>query len=101
MVLQFILEEPLPCTSFFNVHTAVEYFNNNISIGQLLQHISKSILICKRSRPKPLRKTLQEVFRLHNLLLIMIVIPLVKRTLRFLCVAYASVSFIGVSNLAC
>ena len=34
-----------PC---FNVHTTVEYLNRNIPIGQLLQHISKSIVVCAR-----------------------------------------------------
>ena len=29
----------------------------NVSIGQLLQHISKSIVVCARSRPKILTKT--------------------------------------------
>ena len=30
----------------FNVHTTAEYLNKNFSIGQLLQHISKSIVVC-------------------------------------------------------
>ena len=40
-----------------NVHTSVEYLNGNVSIGQLLQHISKSIVVCARSRPIMLTKT--------------------------------------------
>ena len=39
------------------VHTTVEYLSRNVSIGQLLQHISKSIVVCARSRPKTLTKT--------------------------------------------
>ena len=35
-----------------NIHTTAEYLNGNVSIGQLLQHISKSIVVCARSRPK-------------------------------------------------
>ena len=47
-----------PCTLLcFNIHTTVEYLNRNVSIGQLLQHISKSILVCAGSRPKQLTKT--------------------------------------------
>ena len=58
MVQQFMLEGPRPCTILsFNVHTTAEYFNKNVSIGQLLQHISKSIVVCARSRAKMLTKT--------------------------------------------
>ena len=58
MVLQFMLEWPRPCTILcFNVHATVEYLNKNVSIVQLLQHISKSIVACARSRPKMLTKT--------------------------------------------
>ena len=58
MVLQFMLEGPRPCTILcFNVLTRVEYLNRNVSIGQLLQHISKSIVVCVLSRPKMLTKT--------------------------------------------
>ena len=41
------------------VHTTVEYLSRNVSIGQLLQHISKSIVVCARSRPK---KTLTKTY---------------------------------------
>ena len=41
----------------FNIHTTVEYLNRSVSIGQLLQHVSKSILVCAGSRPKQLTKT--------------------------------------------
>ena len=44
----------------FNVHSAVEYLNRNDSIGQLPQYISKSIVVCARSRPKTKSR---EVFR--------------------------------------
>ena len=61
MVLQFMLEGPLPCTIVcFNVHTTVEYLNNNVSIGQLLQHIPNSIVVCVGSRPKRQTKTYNE-----------------------------------------
>ena len=44
MVLQCMLEGPRPCTIlYFNIHTTVEYLNMNVSVGQLLQHISKSV----------------------------------------------------------
>ena len=47
MVLQFMLEGPRPCTILcFNVDATVEYLNRNVFIGQLLQHISKSIVVC-------------------------------------------------------
>ena len=58
MVLQFMLEGSRPCTILcFNIRTTVEYLNRNVSIGQLLQHISNSIVVCARSRPKSLTKT--------------------------------------------
>ena len=57
MVLQFMLEGPRPCTILcFNVHARVEYLNRNVSIGRLLQHISNSMVVCVRSRPKILTK---------------------------------------------
>ena len=40
---------------WFNVHTTVEYLNENVSIGQLLQHIPNSV--CAGSRPKRQTKT--------------------------------------------
>ena len=40
-----------------HVHTTVEYLNRNVSISQLLQHISKSIVVCAWSRQKILTKT--------------------------------------------
>ena len=58
MVLQFMLEGPRPCTILcFNVRTTVEYLNKNVSIGQLLQHIPNSIVVCAGSRPKRQTKT--------------------------------------------
>ena len=58
MVLQFMLEGPRTCTILcFNIPTTVVYLNKNVSIGQLLQPISKSIAVCARSRPKVLTKT--------------------------------------------
>ena len=54
----YMLEGLRPCTFLcFNIHNAVAYFNRNVSIGQLLQHISKSIVVCARSGPKMLTKT--------------------------------------------
>ena len=47
MVLQFMLEGSRPCT----------ILNRNVSIGQLLQHIPSSIVVCARSRPKRQTKT--------------------------------------------
>ena len=59
------VEGPRPCTNLcFNVHTTTEYLNRNVSIGQLLQHISKSIVVCARSRPKMLTKTYNKEVRL-------------------------------------
>ena len=64
MVQQFMLEGLRPCTILcFNVHTTVEHLNRNVSIGQLLQHISKSNVVSARSRPKMLTKTYN---RFHN-----------------------------------
>ena len=58
MVLQFMLEGPRPCTILcFNIHIIDEYLNRKVSVGQLLQPISKSIAVCARSRPKMLTKT--------------------------------------------
>ena len=58
MVLQFMLEGPRPWTILcFNVHTTVEYLTKNVSIGQLLQHIPNSIVVCAGSRPKRQTKT--------------------------------------------
>ena len=49
MVLQFLLEGPRPCTILcFNVHTTVEYLTSDVSVGQLLQHISRSIVVCNK-----------------------------------------------------
>ena len=44
-----------------NVHTTVEYFNTNVSFGQLLQHISKSIVVCALSRPNMLPNHNKEI----------------------------------------
>ena len=64
MVLQFMLEGPQPCTILcFNVHTTVEYLNNNVSIGQLVQHITNSIVVCAGSRPKRQTKTYNKEVR--------------------------------------
>ena len=58
MVLQFMLEGPRPCTILcFNVHITAEYLNKNVSIGQLLQHIGNSIVVCEGSMPKRQAKT--------------------------------------------
>ena len=58
MVLQFLLEGPQPCTILcFNVHTTVEYLNKNVLIGQLLQHIPNSIVVCVGARAKRQTKT--------------------------------------------
>ena len=58
MVLQFRLEGPRPCTILcYYGHITAEYFNRNVSIGQFLQHISKSIVVRARSRPKMLTET--------------------------------------------
>ena len=58
MVLQFMLEGPRSCTILcFNVHNTVEHLNKNVSIGQLLQHIPNSIVVCAGSRPKRQTKT--------------------------------------------
>ena len=62
MALQFMLEGPRPCTilCFNSVHTTVEYLNKNVSIGQLLQHIPNSIVVCAGSRPKRQTKTFKK-----------------------------------------
>ena len=61
MVLQLMLKAPRPSTILcFNVHTTVEYPNRNVPTGLLLQHISKSIVVCARSSPKTLTKTNNE-----------------------------------------
>ena len=53
MVPPFMLEGLRPCTVLcFNVHATVEYLNKNVSIGQLLQHIPNSIVVCAGSGPK-------------------------------------------------
>ena len=58
VVLQFMLEGPRPCTIlYFNVHAMAEYLNRKVSVGQLLQHISKFIVVFARSMPKMLTKT--------------------------------------------
>ena len=58
MLLQFMLEGPRQCTIlFFDVHTKVKDLNRNVSIGQLFQHISKSIAVCALSMTKMLTKT--------------------------------------------
>ena len=41
----------------FECSPTVENLNTNVSIGQLLQRISKSIVVCALSRPKMLTKT--------------------------------------------
>ena len=58
LVLQFRLEWPRPFTILcVNVHTKAEYFNRNVTIGQLLQNISKSVVVCAWLGPKMLTKT--------------------------------------------
>ena len=68
MVLQFMLEGRRPRTILcLNGHATAEYLERNVSIGQLLQHILKSIVVCVRSRPKMLTKHITEKFvKLHN-----------------------------------
>ena len=64
-----MLEGPArPCTILcFNVHTTVEYVDKNVLIGQLLQHIPNSIVVCARSRPKGKQKHITKKFvRFHN-----------------------------------
>ena len=57
-------EGPRQCIILcLNVYTTVEYFNTNVSIGQFLQHISKSIVVCALSRPKLLTKTYNKEIR--------------------------------------
>ena len=65
----FMLEGPRPCTILcFNVHTTVEYLSKNVSIGQLLQHIPNSIVVCAGSRPKRQKKKqkTKKFVRFHN-----------------------------------
>ena len=51
-------EGPRQCIILcLNVCTTVEYFNTYVSIGQLLHHILKSIVVCALSRRKMLTKT--------------------------------------------
>ena len=65
MALLFMLEGPRPCTILcFNVHTTVEYLSKYASIGQLLQYIPNSVVVCAGSRPKRQTKTYnKEVFQ--------------------------------------
>ena len=52
---------------FLGIHTTVEYLNRNVSIGQLLELDSNSIVVCARSRPNNANKnTTKKFVRLHN-----------------------------------
>ena len=67
MVLQFMLEGLRCCTILcFNVYTTIEYLNKNVSIGQLIQHIPNSIVVCAGSTPKGQTKTYNKEVRFHN-----------------------------------
>ena len=53
--IQDLSERPLPSTVFcFNAVDDTVCLNRTVSIGQLIQHISKSIVAYARSRPKTL-----------------------------------------------
>ena len=66
IVLQFMLEGPRLCTILcFNVHTTVEYLKKNVSIGQLLEHIPNSIVVCAGSEGKR-KQTTKKFVRFHN-----------------------------------
>lgn len=74
-VIQFLSERPLPSTVFcFNAINDTVYLNRSISIGQLIQHISKSIVAYARSRPRTLTKASKKkkFIRLHNHCLLLI-----------------------------
>ena len=68
MVLQFMLKGPRPCTILcFNGHTTVEYLNKKVAVGQLLLHISNSIVVCAGSRPKGKQKHItKKLVMFHN-----------------------------------
>ena len=52
-LLQFMLEGPQPCTIFsLTLTSLVEYFNGDVSFGQLLQHFSKPIVVCAPVKPE-------------------------------------------------
>ena len=54
----YVGRRPRPCIILcFNVHNTPEYFNSHVSIGQLLQHISKSIMWFVPIKVKMLTKT--------------------------------------------
>ena len=76
MVLQFVGRAA-------TVHNPTfEYLNRNVSIGQLLQHVSKSIAVCAQSRPKMLTKTYnKEVCRafINYALRIAVMFPFIQR----------------------
>ena len=74
-VIQFLSERPLPSTVFcFNAINDTVYLNRSISIGQLIQHISKSIVAYARSMPRMLTKASKKkkFIRLHNHCLLLI-----------------------------
>ena len=57
---------------FFFFHIIADYLNRNFSFGQFLQHISKSIAVCARSRPKMLTTKKFVLLHDHCLLLTML-----------------------------
>ena len=56
--------------SFTLDHPTTEYFNMNVSIGQLAQHITKSTVVCVRSRPKTIKQKDIEETRLSDFITI-------------------------------
>ena len=56
-------------------YTTAEYLNRKVSIGQLLQHISKSIMVFARSSPKMLKTYSKELVWLHNHSPILTLVP--------------------------
>ena len=51
----FMSEGSRPCTIFcFNVHTKLNILTETFPFGQLIQHNSKFIVVCARSRLKML-----------------------------------------------
>ena len=68
MVLQFMLEGPQLYTILYFNHTTAEYLNRNVPIGQLLQHVLKSVVVSPRSRRKNASKKhmIKKLAWLHN-----------------------------------
>ena len=67
MVLRFMLDGPRTCTILcFNVHTAVEHLNRKVSVGQLLQHITKSVARSMHGQGQICSHITKKFVRLHN-----------------------------------